>query len=181
MAGEPSTHDTLERMTRDMTHQEALAQSRKKLTSTANNRIQLTRPKMAPPSDTRNTNTVPHDSVMLDRKETSNALHLIDRSLENLPPIRRRTVQIKEILAPQEPTEAINRNNNIVGNESYHYNSRKRLAVDVDDFAHMKETRLQDPVNVHTTNESSWELRQCQQELREAREQLQAVIKLGPV
>ncbi|KAK4511127.1 uncharacterized protein ATC70_012338 [Mucor velutinosus] len=177
MAGEPSTHDTLERMTRDMTHQEALAQSRRRLTSNANNRIQLTRPKMTPPNDTRHTNIAHHDPALLGRKETKNALNLIDRSLENLPPIRRRTVQIKEILAPQEPTELIHHNSNIVGNEGYGYNrmesSRKRLAADVDDFAHMKETRLHDPVNVHT-NDSSWELRQCQEELREAREQLQA-------
>ncbi|GAN04021.1 conserved hypothetical protein [Mucor ambiguus] len=178
MAGEPSTHDPLERMTRDMTHQEALAQSRRRLTSTANNRIQLTKPKMTPPNDTRHTNMAHHDPAILGRKETNNALNLIDRSLENMPPVKRRTVQIKEILAPQEPADIIGHNNNIVGNESYGYNrmenSRKRLAVDTDNYAHFKESRIHDPVNVSTSNDSSWELRQCQEELREAREQLQS-------
>ncbi|OAD06338.1 hypothetical protein MUCCIDRAFT_160009 [Mucor lusitanicus CBS 277.49] len=133
---------------------------------------------MTPPNDTRHTNTAHHDPALLGRKETSNALNLIDRSLENVPPVRRRTVQIKEILAPQRPADIIGHNSNLGGNEAYGYNrmenSRKRLAADVDNFTQLKETRVHDPVNAYASNDFSWELRQCQEELREAREQLQA-------
>ncbi|KAL9540912.1 hypothetical protein MBANPS3_009420 [Mucor bainieri] len=166
MAGEPSTHDTLERMTRDMTHQEALEQSRRRLTLNVNNRIQLTRPKMTPPSDTRHTNMVHHDPVMLGRKDTNHALNLIDRTFDTLPPVRRRTVQMKEMLAPQESADMM------VGNEGYNYSSRKRPAVDADNFPHVKEPRMQDPVNISASKDASWELRLCQEELREAQELL---------
>ncbi|KAL7336046.1 hypothetical protein PS15p_201426 [Mucor circinelloides] len=177
MAGEPSTYDTLERMTRDMENQEAIALPQRRLASTANNRIQLTKPKQTQPNDAKGKNSAYYDPLTLNRKNTNDTLNLIDKSFENLPPTRRRTVQIKEIMAPQEPTENINHNNNFGGIDTHNNNrneiSRKRLAANEEEFTYLKEPRLQDPANTYHTNESSWNRHQYEEELRKAREQLQ--------
>jgi len=182
MAGEPSTYDTLERMTRDMENQEAISLPQRRLASTANNRIQLTKPKQTQPNDTKGKNTAYYDPLTLNRKNTNDTLNLIDKSFEHLPPTRRRTVQIKEIMAPQEPTENINHNNNFGGIDTHSNNrneiNRKRLAANEEEFTYLKEPRLQDPVNTYHTNEPSWNRHQYEEELRKAREQLQEVIKI---
>lgn len=173
MAGEPSTQNTLDIMSRDMAQQEAMSLPRKRLTS---NRISLTRPKKIH-QDIRNTNTPP-------RGTANDPLRLIDTSFETMPPPRRRTVQLNEIVAssPNHKENIINSSSyvNNDGNNNRNELNRKRVTLNNDDFPHAKEPKLYNSMEMDRNDElfaqsTSRDDRLHHQELREAQELIQLV------
>lgn len=172
MAGEPSTQNTLDIMSRDMAQQEAMSLPRKRLTS---NRISLTRPKKIH-QDIRNTNTPPQGTA-------NDSLRLIDTSFETMPPPRRRTVQLNEIVTSSNHKENIITSSSYVnndGNNNRNELNRKRVTLNDDDFPHAKDPKLYNSIEMDRKDElfapsTSRDDRLYNQELREAQELIQLV------